>query len=107
MTLSRFDAMLSVSRLKDMPLPVAIQGPRQDSGPGFPPVIVNPMTDAEALMSWSVEQLAAVNRLLAALARPGTSGEEAAIAEAIAHLTVQAEIAMREALQVHRDSFID
>jgi|APAra7269097189_1048546.scaffolds.fasta_scaffold15293_1 hypothetical protein len=107
MTLSRFDAMVAVSRLKDMPLPVVIQGPRRDSSPGFPAVIVNPMTDSEALMAWSVEQLTAVNRLLAALAVPGASDEGAALAAAIAHFTAQAEAALREALQIHRDSFLD
>jgi hypothetical protein len=70
-------------------------------------VIVNPMAEAEGLMAWSVDQLAAVNQLLASMAGSNSSGEVAAFAGAVAHLTVQAEAAVRTALKVHQDSFID
>lgn len=104
---ARLAVLRAVASQPDMPAPVAIQGLSPGTDAARPAVIVNPASEAEALMSWGVDQLFAVNRLLAAVATPTASNEVAALAGAVAHLTAQAEAAVRAALQVHRDSFID
>ena len=89
------------------PPPIVIQGFRSHFDRTRPPVIVNLVAEADALMSWGIEQLAAVNQLLAAVASSDVPGEGHTLAAAVSHLTAQAETALRAALQVHRDSFID
>ena len=98
---------LSDPRATIMTAAAAIQGVRSDSDLTRPPVIINPMAEADALMSWSIDQLAAVNQLLAAIADTPASSGMPPVASAVLHLTAQVETAVRAARQVHRDSFID
>lgn len=104
---ARLAILRAVSSLPDMPAPVVVQGLQSNFEAAPPPVIVNPMAEAEALMSWGIDQLTAVNALLKAMSNSAASSEVAAFAGAVAHLTAQAEVVVRAALQVHRDSFMD
>jgi hypothetical protein len=98
---------VSALRPAVVPLPVVIQGHKSNFDGARAPVIVNPAAEADALMSWGIDQLVAVNQLLAVMASSAASSEVSALAGAVSHLTAQAEAAVRAALQVHRDSFID